>query len=88
MMGCVKLEQVMNLTKDGKRYYSRSIEDKGTIKITAQILHIEPPKINVNHTLENLRQVKEHLEDETNSQHNFAGIEQHAFPKVMTVLNS
>lgn len=39
------------------------------LKITREIFHIEPPKINlinVNHTLEKLRQVKEYLEDETN----------------------
>ena len=34
---------------------SRSIEDKGTIKITREIFHTEPPKsniVNANHTLE------------------------------------
>lgn len=67
-MVCVKIEQVMNVTIERKRYYSRSTEDKGTIKITREIFYTEPPKINlinVNYTLKQLRQVKEHLKNET-----------------------
>lgn len=51
-----------------KRYYSRSVEDKGTIKIIREIFYTELPKINlinVNYTLKQLRQVKEHLKNET-----------------------
>ena len=65
-MAWVKLEQVMNVTLEGRRYYLRSRDDKRTIKVTEEIFHIKYPKIhliNINHTLENL---KEHLEDETN----------------------
>lgn len=45
----------MNVTIEAKRYYSRSMEDKGTINIIREIFNIEPPKIsliNVNHVLE------------------------------------
>lgn len=45
------------------------IEDRGTIKTPGEIFHLGPLQINlisVNHTLENLGQVKAHLEDETN----------------------
>ena len=45
MMGCVKLEHVMNLTIEGKRYYVRSIEDGGTIKITGVIFYIDLLKL-------------------------------------------
>lgn len=31
-MGCVEIEQVMNVTVGEKRYYLRSSEDQGTIK--------------------------------------------------------
>lgn len=40
-----------------KRYYSRSVEDKGTIKIIREIFYTELPKINlinVNYTLKQL----------------------------------
>lgn len=67
-MGCVKLEQIMNVTIEGKGYYLSSTEGEGTIKITREMFHTEPPKINlinINHALENLRQVRKHLEDVT-----------------------
>lgn len=56
MMGCIEIEQIMNVTTEGK-IYLRSIEDIGAIKITEGIFHIKPPtinQININHTLENL----------------------------------
>lgn len=41
-----------------KRYYLRLREDKGPIKITGEVFHIEPLKlINVKHALENLRNI-------------------------------
>lgn len=58
MNRCVKLEQIMIVAIEGQRYYLKSTEDRGTIKITREIFHIEPPKFNliyVNHTLEKLR---------------------------------
>lgn len=70
MMGYVKLQQVMNPTIERTRCYSRSIEDKGTTNITRVIFHIGPLQINlisVNHTLDNLGQVKACVEDETNN---------------------
>lgn len=66
-MGCVKIGQVISVTKEGKRYYLRSMVDNETINITRKIFYTEPPKINllsINHTLEHLRQVEEHLQDE------------------------
>lgn len=56
-MACIKIKQVTDATTEGKRYYSRSIEDKGSIKMIRETFHIEPPKINLthgNHTLENV----------------------------------
>lgn len=41
MIERVKTVQVTNVTREGKRYYSRSIEDTGTIKITGGIFPIE-----------------------------------------------
>lgn len=57
----------MNPTIERKICYSWS-EDKGTIKITGKIFHIRPPQINLINVnrLENLGQVKAHLEDEMN----------------------
>ena len=46
MIGCVKIEQIMNVSVEGKRYL-RSMEDKGIIKITREIFHIRHPKINL-----------------------------------------
>lgn len=37
-----------------EKYYLRPREEKKPIKITGEIVHIEPLKINVNHALENL----------------------------------
>ena len=77
-MGYVKLQQVMNPTIERTRCYSRSIEDKGTINTTGEIFDIVPLQINprsVSHTLENLGQVKAHLEDETNDVKITSGIE-------------
>lgn len=62
-MRCIEIEQIMNVTTEGKRY-SRSIKDIGAIKMTGGIFHIKPPtinQININHTLENLN--KEQLQD-------------------------
>lgn len=69
MTGCVKIEQVMNVTIKGKWYYLRSVEDRITITITREIFQTESSKINlinINHTLEKLRQIKKCLEDKTN----------------------
>ena len=94
-MGCVKIEQVMNVTKEGKRHYSRSMADKETITITIEIFYTEPPKINllsINHTLEHLRQVEEHLQDETKKVKITSGSEKRRetciFKKKMTALKS
>lgn len=57
-MECIK-EQVMNMMIEGKRYYLISKENRKTIKITREIFHTASPKINlinINHTLETLRQ--------------------------------
>lgn len=66
-MGCVKIGQVIIVTKEGKRYYLRSKEGSETIRITREIFYTESPKIkllSINHALEHLRQVEEHLQDE------------------------
>ena len=38
-IGCVKIEQVINMSMEGKKAF-RSMEDKETIKITREILDV------------------------------------------------
>lgn len=47
MTGCVKIEEVMNVTIKGKWYYLRSVEDRITITITREIFQTESSKINL-----------------------------------------